>query len=112
MTLTEIADKLGLQVLSSRALADVQVTGGYTCDLLSDVMANARPGNLWITMQIHQNILAVARIKDLAAIVVVNGRRPDDQTLHKADQEQVSVLGTDESAFQLSGRLYRLLEAS
>jgi len=110
MTLTEVAESLGLELLTSKGTDDVEVSGGYTCDLLSNVMGHGEPGNLWITMQTHQNILAVARLKELAGIVVVNGRRPDEETLRKADEENVAVLGTDESAFSLSGRLYRLLE--
>ncbi|MBN2573747.1 MAG: serine kinase [Deltaproteobacteria bacterium] len=109
MTLKEIVEGLGLRALTTHECEDRQVTGGYTSDLLSDVMANARPGNLWITLQIHQNIVAVARLKDLAGIVVVNGRRPDDETLRRADAERVAVLGTEDSAFRVSGRLHRLL---
>jgi len=112
MTLSHVIEKLGLQILTSSESGDTEVTGGYTCDLLSHVMANGRPGNLWITMQTHQNVLAVARLKDLAGIVVVSGRQPDDETIRKADEEKVTVLGTDESAFQISGRLHRLLEKS
>jgi len=112
MTLNDVIEKLGLRVLTSKAPGDTEVTGGYTCDLLSHVMANGRPGNLWITMQTHQNVLAVARLKDLAGIVVVSGRQPGEETLQKAEEEKVTVLGTDESAFQISGRLHRLLEES
>ena len=110
MTLRDIIERLGLCALTSKVVGDVEVTGGHTSDLLSDVMANGRPGNIWITMQTHQNVLAVAKIKDLAGIVVVNGRRPDEETVQKADEENVTVLGTNESAFRISGRLYRLLE--
>jgi predicted transcriptional regulator len=110
--MNDAVEKLGLRVLTSQAPGDTELTGGYTCDLLSDVMANGRPGNLWITMQTHQNVLAVVRLKDLAGIVVVNGRQPDEETIQKADQENVTVLGTDQSAFQVSGRLHRLLEES
>lgn len=110
MTLTEAVEKLGLRLLTSHQPDEQAVTGGYTCDLLSDVMANGRPGNLWITLQIHQNVLAVATIKELAGIILVNGRRPDEETLRKADEEHVTILGTSTSAFDISGRLYRLLQ--
>jgi len=110
MTLCDIIEKLELSVLTSRVYEDAEVTGGYTCDLLSNVMAGGRPGNVWITMQTHQNVLAVAGIKDLAGIVMVNGRQPDEQTIIKAEDEKVTILGTDESAFAISGRLYQLLE--
>jgi hypothetical protein len=110
MTLTEVVERLGLRVLTSKEIGDIKVTGGYTCDLLSDVMASSKTGNLWITMQTHQNILAVARLRDLAGIVIVNGRRPDEETTRKANEEYVTILGTDESAFNISGQLYQLLE--
>jgi predicted transcriptional regulator len=110
MTLTDIIRTLGLRVLNPNAISDTEVTGGYVCDLLSDVMANARPGNLWITLQIHQNILAVARIKDLAGIIIVNGRQPDDETVQKAEEERLPLLVTEEPAFGITGRLHRLLE--
>jgi hypothetical protein len=110
MTLTEIVEKLGLRVLTSKGISDTKVTGGYTCDLLSDVMANGKAGNLWITLQTHQNALAVAKLKDMAGIVFVNGRQPDEETTRKADEEYITMLGTDESAFIISGQLYQLLE--
>ncbi len=110
MTLAEIEERLGLCVLTSGEVGDREVTGGYTSDLLSDVMAHSCSGNIWITMQTHQNILAVAKLKDLAAVIVVNGRRPDADTLLKAGQEDMAILGTEESAFSISGGLYKLLE--
>ncbi len=110
MILTEVAEKLGLRLLTSKGIGDKEVTGGYTCDLLSDVMGNSQQGDLWITMQMHQNVLAIASLKELAGIVIVNGRRPDVETIRKADEENVAVLGTDESAFVVSGRFYRLLQ--
>jgi autotransporter adhesin len=110
MTLLEIVESLGLLVLTSKKVGDKQITGGYTSDLLSDVMAHGRVGDLWITLQTHKNVLAVVKIKDLAGIVIVNDRRPDDETIQKADEEGVVVLGTQESAFSITGQLYQLLK--
>ena len=72
MKIKEIIEKLQLKALAGQENLDVNVTGGYTSDLLSDVIANSKEGNLWITLQIHQNIIAVARLKDLAGIIIVN----------------------------------------
>ncbi|MCD6249941.1 MAG: serine kinase [candidate division Zixibacteria bacterium] len=110
MTLTEVVERLGLHVLTSRGGGDVKVTGGYAGDLLSDVIANSKTGNLWITMQTHQNVLAVVKLKDLAGIVFVNGRQPDEEVIQKANEEHIAVLSTDESAFIISGQLYQLLK--
>ncbi|MCX6555994.1 MAG: hypothetical protein NTW95_00945, partial [Candidatus Aminicenantes bacterium] len=67
MMVKEVAEKLGLKILSVGA--DQQVTGGYVSDLLSDVIANAEEGSLWITVQRHLNIIAVAQLKKLAGII-------------------------------------------
>ena len=109
MKLKEITEKLQLKVLTGQENLDVDVTGGYTSDLLSDVIANSKQGNLWITLQIHQNIIAVAKLKDLAGIIIVNNREPDDDTLEKAKEENVLLLGSEEMAFEVSGKLYELI---
>jgi hypothetical protein len=90
---------------------DADVTGGYTSDLLSDVIANSKEGNLWITLQIHQNTIAVAKLKDLAGIIIVNNRKPDEDTLKKAEGENVPILCSNDMAFEVSGKLYELISS-
>ena len=109
MKLREIIEKLQLRVLVGQDQLDIEVTGGYTSDLLSDVMANSRAKNLWITLQTHENIVAVAKLKDLAGIVVINNRQPDEAALQRAKDEQVILLASGESAFNLTGKLYALI---
>lgn len=111
MKIKEIIEKLQLKALAGQENLDVNITGGYTSDLLSDVIANSKEGNLWITLQVHQNIIAVARLKDLAGIIIVNNREPDDETLKKANEENVPVLGCQEMAFEISGKLYELVKS-
>ncbi|MBM3293301.1 MAG: serine kinase [Candidatus Aminicenantes bacterium] len=106
MTLKELAGLLTLNVIQPQGNFDVVVTGGYTSDLLSDVMGNAKERNVWITCQTHENIAAVAKLKNLAAIILVNGRKPDEAALKKAREEKVVILGTPESEFAISGVLY------
>ena len=109
MKLKEIVAKLQLQVLTGQGGLDTEVTGGYTSDLLSDVMANSKEKNLWITLQTHENIVAVAKLKDLAGIIIVNSLQPDEETLQRARVENVSLLTSGEAAFQVSGKLYALI---
>lgn len=110
MTVQEIANKLNLTVLSGHNLLEKEVTGAYCSDLLSDVMGNAREGNLWITLQVHKNIIAVASLKDLAAIILVKGLRPDAETLKLSETENIIVLSTSKPAFIIAGQLYELIE--
>ena len=110
MTIAEIAEKLGLKVLSGRSGINREVTGGYVSDLLSDVMGNAQAGHLWITLQTHKNVMAIASLKDLAAVVLVTGHHPDEDTTVQSNEEGIPILGTDLSAFEISGKLYELLK--
>ena len=109
MKLREIIEKLQLQVLVDQERLDTEVTGGYTSDLLSDVMANSKAKNLWITLQTHENIVAVAKLKDLAGIIIINNRKPDEQTLQRANDEKVTLLASGDTAFRITGKLYDLI---
>lgn len=109
MKLKDIINHLSLEVKNIGVDLEREVTGGYAGDLLSDVMANAEFGNIWVTQQIHQNIIAVAVLKELSGIVVVNGRIPENDVLEKAEKEKIPVLSTKMSAFEVTGRIYNLL---
>lgn len=108
MKLTELIQKLNLSVRSAKGNLDREVTGGYASDLLSDVLANSKEGNLWITLQIHQNIVGVASMKDLAGIILVNSREPESETLEKAEAEKVPIMVSEMPTFELIGMLYSL----
>jgi hypothetical protein len=106
--LTELIQKLNLSVRSAKAHLDREVTGGYASDLLSDVLAHGKEGDLWITLQIHQNIVGVASMKDLAGIILVNNREPEPETLEKAEVERLPIMVTEMPTFELVGKLYSL----
>jgi len=108
MRLKEIVEKLGLTVIVGQDKLENEVTGGYASDLLSDVIANSKEGNLWITLQTHQNIIAVATLKELSGIVIVNNREPDEETVKKAEQEKIPLLTSKLTTFELAGKLYEL----
>ncbi len=109
MKVSDVVRQLDLKVFSGEKGLENEVTGGYVSDLLSDVMGFAREGDLWITLQTHQNVLAVASLKDLAAVILVKGFSPEPETLVHSDEEGIPVLGTDLSTFELAGRLYQML---
>lgn len=106
MKLAEVVKQCNLKSVLVDTSLDREVTGGYCSDLLSDVMAHSKKGNIWITLQAHPNIIAVAVLKELSAIVLVNGRKPDGETINKAQSEKVPLLTSELSAFDLIGHLY------
>jgi predicted transcriptional regulator len=104
----EIQSLLNMEVAAGAKGLDREVAGGYCGDLLSDVMANSTMGGVWLTIQSHQNIVAVGVLRELAAIILVNGRRPDEDTKNKADEEGIPLLLSPLTAFRLAGRLYEV----
>lgn len=110
MKVNELIKELGLTVFCGEDNLEREITGGYTSDLLSDVMGHLEEDQLWITMQTHQNIVAVATLKDAAAVLIVNGASPDEETLQKGKDEGIALLGTPLSAFVASGKIYQLLK--
>ncbi|HHW41856.1 MAG TPA: serine kinase [Syntrophomonadaceae bacterium] len=109
MKVKEVVAALDLTVRSGAAKLERDITGAYVSDLLSDVMSNAREGNVWITLQIHPNIVAVASLLNLAAVIVSRGAEPEEATITKAEEEGIVLLTSREPSFEVAGRLYRLL---
>ncbi|MFV0591352.1 MAG: DRTGG domain-containing protein [Draconibacterium sp.] len=109
MKVSDLVEKFGLKVFSGEAGLDREVTGGYVSDLLSDVMGNAREGVVWITLQTHQNVMAIASLKDLAAVILVKNHEPEEDTLEHSNEENVTLLGTNMDTFEIAGKLYNFL---
>lgn len=108
MTLKKIVEALNLVVRTGETLLDRPVRGGYAGDLLSDVLAHARKDNVWVTLQTHTNIVAVASAKELCGIIIVNGRTPDEETLGKAEEERIPILISSLSTYDVVCRLCEL----
>jgi serine kinase of HPr protein (carbohydrate metabolism regulator) len=109
MKVSDLVQQLGLKILGGEKGLNREITGGYTSDLLSDVMGHAGAGQVWISLQTHKNVMAIASLKELAAVIVVKGLRPETDMLEHAGLEDIPVLGTTEEAFEISGKIYQLL---
>lgn len=112
MTIRDIVKKLDLKVYSGEQGLDNPVNSAYCSDLLSDVMGNGDEDQLWITLQTHKNALAVAALKDMSGILLVNNHQPNADTLEASNQEGIPVLGSSQPAFELCGLLYQWMQKS
>ena len=110
MKVAELVEKLGLKVFSGEKGLLNEVNDGYVSDLLSDVMGNADSGMIWVTLQTHKNVMAIASLKDLAAVVLVKGLVPDEDMAAQSELENIPVLGTDYQTFELAGKLHALIK--
>lgn len=106
----EIIDKVKGNLLVSGNL-DIEATGCYVSDLLSDVLANSKTGELWITHHTHPNVVAVAAVKELSAVIIVGGKNIEPETMKRAEAERVTLLTSPLSAFEAAGSVFNLLKA-
>ena len=109
MKLDDLVKELQFEVKTCKECLEKDITGAYVSDLLSDVMANSRDGNVWITLQTHMNIVAVAGLKNLAGIIIVGGRRVEDEIIKKAEEENVAIMTTLMPTFEVAGKIYQML---
>ncbi len=107
--LSQIIEQLNLDIRNGQDQVDREVKRGYTSDLLSDVLAHGEEGDVWITLQIHPNIVAIAGMKGLSGIVLINSRQPQEETIARARKENLPIMVSDMTAFEFSGRLYAVL---
>lgn len=105
MKVKDLADKLGMKVLAGEDGLDKEILGGYTGDLLSWVMSHASKGDVWVTVQIHPNIIAVAVLLEMSAIIVPESIPVESATIEKANSEGIAILQSADSAFDLCAKI-------
>jgi hypothetical protein len=109
ITLEAIIKNLDLTLLTQpRDFSGLVPAAGYTSDLLSCVMANAKHQGIWVTLQAHGNIVAVAALLELCAVIITEGAMPDPATIAKANQEGVALLSTQKPSFYVVGKLWEM----
>ena len=109
MKVQELVDKLGLKVLAGANGLDREIDGCYISDLLSDVMGNAQEGNIWITLQTHKNVMAVASLKEMSCIILVKDLGANEDTINQANEEALPILQTSLPTYEIAGLVYNLL---
>jgi hypothetical protein len=110
MTIREAAKALGAEAAQDE-FEDAFLSGAYTSDLLSDVMANAKEGDALITIQAHKNTVAVATLVNAPVIFVCNSRPLPDDMIESAREEGIAVYRTRENQYSVSGKLYAMFHA-
>jgi serine kinase of HPr protein (carbohydrate metabolism regulator) len=107
MKVRELVEKLDLKLFCGEEHLDREIKGGYVSDLLSDVMGFAQEGHVWMTLQTHKNVIAIASLKELACVILVKGFQPDPDMLEQAKDEEIPILGTPMETFDIAGRVYQ-----
>lgn len=108
LTVDQVVTELGLKVCVDAGGLGASIEGALVSDLLSYVMANGKPGHCWVTIQTHSNIVAVAVLGGLSAIIIADGFHPDEDTTGRAEEEGIPILSSDTAAYVIAGKLYEM----
>ncbi len=106
MNTQDLIEKVALRPLSK--FEHRNVDGVFVSDMLSDVMASAKSGNLWLTVQTHKSIVPAANLVDISAIIITSGKQVPQETIDLASRYDIAVLSTELPTFELVGKLYGL----
>ncbi len=106
MTTKEVMVQLQLKALST--FDHREVKGVFISDMVSDVMASARPGDLWLTVQTHKSIVPAANLVDVAAVVITSNKEVPKETVELASKFGIPILWSPLSTYSLAAKLYEL----
>ena len=71
-------------------------------------MAGAKNSNIWVTLQAHMNIVAVAAMLEVSAVIITENAQPDEATIAKANEQGVILLSTEKASYEICGALWDL----
>ena len=106
MKVRELAEKLGAKVLSGEENLETEISCGYSCDLLSWVLAHGKQGMGWCTVQSHVNVIAVAVLMEMACVILAEDNHIEAASLAKAEEEGLTVMETAMTAYEICGRMF------
>jgi hypothetical protein len=109
MNINQIIQSLSLKLLTEpKDFSNTTVTSGYCSDLLSCVMTGAEPDGVWVTLMAHGNIVAVAALLDLAAVIITEDAQPEPETIALANEKGVTLLSCPQASFYVNGKLWEM----
>ena len=109
MTLQDIINQLSLTLLTEpKEFTNISPSSGYSSDLLSCVMAGAKHQGIWLTLQSHVNIVAVAALLELSAVIITEGALPDETTVARANEQGITLLSTPLPTYEVAGKLWEM----
>jgi predicted transcriptional regulator len=106
LTLNEVKKILNADVIVGEEHLDLEVKTAFGADLMSDVLAFAKAGSLLLTGLTNSQVIRTANILDIAAIILVRGKKPSNETINLAKELKIPLLTTKYILFETAGRLY------
>ena len=84
MKLREVKEILAAEIIIGEEKMDMEVKTAFGADLMSDVLAFAKAGSMLITGLTNDQVVRTADILDIAAIIMVRGKKPTAEAIKLA----------------------------
>ena len=108
MTITELIEETGFTLATKNVETETKIEGAYCGDLLSWVMGNGEPGQAWITVQVHMNAVAVAKLREFSCIILADDASITEEVIAKAEEENLAVIESHIPMFETAKALVEL----
>jgi len=108
ITLKDVLNRLEGELLTPGLPLDVECPKVFASDLMSDVLTSAEPGSFLLTGLANSHVVRTCSLVDLAAVVFVQGKRPDAGVIEQARAERLPLIATKLPMFEACSRLSAL----
>lgn len=106
MKLQEISDLLNAEVLCCPEKLNLDVSYGFGCDLMSDVLSLVNKETILLTGLTNIQAVRTAEMMDIKCIIFVRGKRPDEQVINLAKEKEICLMSTFHIMFNACAILY------
>jgi serine/threonine-protein kinase RsbT len=107
MTLKDIGRFLEADIVGGGEVRlETEVASACGSDLMSDVLAFGRPGQILLTGLTNAQSVRTADISGALAVVYVRGKRPDEECQSLAEVKGIPLLSTRKMMYEACGILY------
>lgn len=107
MKLNEICDLLNAKVITCpEKIDDIEVEAVGAADMMSEVLAFSREHALLLTGLTTPQVIRTAQMMDLAAVVFVRGKLPQEATISLSEEVGIPLIVTEELLYPACGKLY------
>lgn len=106
MKINEIQELLCAEILCGREFLSNEVNFAFGSDLMSDVLAYAKEKTVLLTGLTNMQVIRTAEMAELIAIIFVRGKRPDQDLVRLAMENNIVLMLTRDTMYTASGKLY------
>ena len=106
MTIREIKDVIGAEVLCCEQNLERDAYSACGCDLMSDVLAYVKDQAVLLTGLVNPQVVRTAEMMDMICIVFVRSKTPTKEMLDLAKESGIVVMKCNKRLYEACGLLY------